>query len=163
MELELPGYRDSQSCCRGTVWPGLSLEVSWGYSATEASYYLWCEPETEASAETKAFLDVNVIVECPNGEEVVTIARLDTAANTDVVSPKLASVLKSNQVQWSAKGGAYVEVCGASTVRPTGFLTVPIAVSSRQLGLPRRLHPSIDASPASWTSRGKMSRRDQVC
>ncbi len=33
-------------------------------------------------AETKAFLDVNVIVECPNGEEVVTIARLDTAANT---------------------------------------------------------------------------------
>ena len=50
MELELPGYRDSQSCCRGTVWPGLSLEVSHGYSATEASYYLWCEPETEASA-----------------------------------------------------------------------------------------------------------------
>ena len=80
-------------------------------------------------------------------EEVATIARLDTAANTDVISPKLASVLKSNQVQWSAKGGAYVEVCGASTVRPTGFLTVPIAVSSRQLGLqvPRRLHLNIDA------------------
>jgi hypothetical protein len=38
-------------------------------------------------AEAKAFLDVNVIVECPNGEEVVTIARLDTAANTDVVVP----------------------------------------------------------------------------
>ncbi len=35
-------------------------------------------------AETKAFLDVNVVVECPNGEEVVTIARLDTA---DVVAP----------------------------------------------------------------------------
>ncbi len=34
-------------------------------------------------------MDVNVVVECPNGEEVVTIARLDTAANTDVVSPKL--------------------------------------------------------------------------
>ena len=33
-------------------------------------------------AETKAFLDVNVVVNCPNGEEVVTIARLDTAANT---------------------------------------------------------------------------------
>jgi hypothetical protein len=39
-------------------------------------------------AETQAFLDVNVVVECPNGEEVVTIARLDTAANTDVVAPK---------------------------------------------------------------------------
>ena len=96
-------------------------------------------------AETKAFLDVNVVVKCPNGEEVVTIARLDTAANTDVVCPKLASVLKSNKVQWSAKGGAYVEVCGASSVRPTGFLVVPIAVSSRQLGLPRRLHLDIDA------------------
>ena len=47
-------------------------------------------------------LDVNVVVEFPNGEEVVTIARLDTAANTDVVSPGLASVLKSNKVQWSA-------------------------------------------------------------
>jgi hypothetical protein len=56
-----------------------------------------------------------------------------------------AGVLKSNQVQWSAKGGAYVEVYGASSVRPTGFLTVPIAVSSRQLGLPRRLHMDIDA------------------
>ena len=96
-------------------------------------------------AETKAFLDVNVVVECPNGEEVVTIARLDTAANTDVISPKLASVLKSNKVQWSAKGGAFVEVCGASSVRPTGFLSVPIAVSSRQLGLPRRLHLTVDA------------------
>jgi hypothetical protein len=96
-------------------------------------------------AETKAFLDVNVVVECPNGEEVVTIARLDTAANTDVVSPKLAGVLKANKVRWAAKGGAYVEVCGASSVRPTGFLTVPIAVSSRQLGLPRRLHLDIDA------------------
>ena len=96
-------------------------------------------------AETKAFLDVNVVVECPNGEEVVTIARLDTAANTDVVSPKLAGVLKRNKVRWAAKGGAYVEVCGASSVRPTGFLTVPIAVSSRQLGLPRRLHLDIDA------------------
>ncbi len=52
---------------------------------------------------------------------MVTIARLDTAANTDAVCPKLASVLKSNKVQWSAKGGAYVEVCGASSVRPTGF------------------------------------------
>ena len=82
-------------------------------------------------AETKAFLDVNVVVECPNGEEVVTTARLDTAANTDVVSPKLATVLKSNKVQWSTKGGAFVEVCGASSVRPTGFLSVPIAVSSR--------------------------------
>ncbi len=90
--------------------------------------------------ETKAFLDVSVVVECPNGEEVVTIARLDTAANTDVVSPKLANVLKSSKLQWSAKGGAFVEVCGASSVRPTGFLTVPIAVSSRQLGLPLRLH-----------------------
>ena len=68
-----------------------------------------------------------------------------TAANTDVVTPKLATVLKSNKVQWSAKGGAFVEVCGASSVRPTGFLTVPIAVSSRQLGLPRRLHLNIDA------------------
>ena len=29
-ELELPSYRDSQSCCRGTVWPGLSLEVKLG-------------------------------------------------------------------------------------------------------------------------------------
>jgi hypothetical protein len=29
-------------------------------------------------AETKAFLDVNVVVESPNGEEIVTIARLDT-------------------------------------------------------------------------------------
>jgi hypothetical protein len=96
-------------------------------------------------AETKAFLDVNVVVECPNGEEVVTIARLDTAANTDVVSPKLATVLKSNKVQWSTKGGAFVEVCGASSVQPTGFLSVPIAVSSRQLGLPRRLHLTIDA------------------
>jgi hypothetical protein len=76
---------------------------------------------------------------------VVTIARLDTAANTDVVSPKLAAVLKSNKVQWSAKGGAFVEVCGASSVRPAGFLSVPIAVSSRQLGLPRRLHLTIDA------------------
>jgi hypothetical protein len=96
-------------------------------------------------AETKAFLDVNVVVECPNGEEVITVARLDTAANTDVVSPKLANVLKSNKVQWSTKGGAFVEACGASSVRPTGFLSVPIAVSSRQLGLPRRLHLSIDA------------------
>jgi hypothetical protein len=96
-------------------------------------------------AETKAFLDVNVVVECPNGEEVVTIARLDTAANTDVVAPKLAAVLKSNKVQWSTKGGAFVEVCGASSVQPTGFLSVPIAVSSRQLGLPRRLHLTIDA------------------
>ncbi len=85
-------------------------------------------------AETKAFLYVNVVFECPNGEEVVTIARLDTAANTDVVSPRLANVLKSNKVQWSAKGGAFVEVCGASSVRPTGFLTVPIAVSSRRGG-----------------------------
>ncbi len=96
-------------------------------------------------AETKAFLYVNVVVECPNGEEVVTIARLDTAANTDVVAPKLANVLKSNKVQWPTKGGAFVEVCGASSVRPTGFLTVPIAVNSRQLGLPRRLHLNIDA------------------
>ncbi len=118
-------------------------------------------------AETKAFLDVNVVVECPNGEEVVTIARLDTAANTDVVSPKLATstVLKLNKVQWSTKGGAFVEVCGASSVQPTGFLSVPIAVtvSSRQLGLPRtrRLHsPSMLAS---WTSRGRTSRRDQAC
>ena len=85
------------------------------------------------TAETKAFLYVNVVGESPNGEEVATIDRLDTAANTDVISPKLASVLKSNQVQWSGNGGAYVEVCGASSVRPTGFLTVPIAVSSRQL------------------------------
>ncbi len=90
-------------------------------------------------AETKAaFLDVGVVVECPNGEEVVTTARLDTAANTDVtvVAPKLASVLfkvEQLKVQWSAKGGAFVEVCGASSVRPSGFLTVPIAVSSRQL------------------------------
>jgi hypothetical protein len=98
-------------------------------------------------AETKALLDVNVVVECPNGEEVVTIARLNTAANTDVVSPKLANVLKSNKVpvQWPAKGGAFVEVCGASSVRPTGFLSVPMAVSSRQLGLPRRLQLNIDA------------------
>jgi hypothetical protein len=78
-------------------------------------------------AETKAFLDVNVVVTCPNGEEVITIARLDTAANTDVVAPKLANVLKSNKVQWSAKGGAFVEVCGASSVRPTGFLSVATA------------------------------------
>ncbi len=85
------------------------------------------------------------MVECPNGEEVVTIARLDTAANTDVVSPRLASVLKLSKVQWSAKGGVFVEVCGASSVRPTGFLTIPIAVSSRQPGLPRRLHLDIDA------------------
>ncbi len=60
-------------------------------------------------AETKALLDLNVVVECPNGEEVVTTARLDTAANTDVVAPKLASVLKSNKVQWSAKGGAFAQ------------------------------------------------------
>jgi hypothetical protein len=112
-------------------------------------------------AETKAFLDVHVVVECPNGEEVVTTARLDTAANTDVVAPKLASVLKLNKVQWSTKGGAFVEVCGASSVRPTGFLSVPIAVSSRQLGLPRRLH--LTSMLASWTSRGRTSRRDQVC
>jgi hypothetical protein len=62
-----------------------------------------------------------------------------------MTAPKLASVLKLNKVQWSTKGGAFVEVCGASSVRPTGFLSVPIAVSSRQLGLPRRLHLSIDA------------------
>ena len=96
-------------------------------------------------AETKAFLDVSVVVECPNGEEIVTIARLDTGANTDVVAPKLAQVLKMNKVPWSTKGGAFVEVCGASSVRPTGFLSVPIAVSARQLGLPRRLHLEIDA------------------
>ena len=71
-------------------------------------------------AETKAFLDVSVVVECPNGEEIVTIARLDTGANTDVVAPKLAQVLKVNKVPWSTKGGAFVEVCGASSVRPTG-------------------------------------------
>jgi hypothetical protein len=61
--------------------------------------------------------------------------------------PKLANVLKLSKVQWSTKGGAFVEVCGASSVRPTGFLSVPVAVSSRQLGIPRRLHLStgIDA------------------
>ena len=59
-------------------------------------------------AETKAFLDVSVVVECPNGEEIVTIARLDTGANTDVVAPKLAQVLKMNKVPWSTKGGAFV-------------------------------------------------------
>jgi hypothetical protein len=73
-----------------------------------------------AIAKEKKFLDVKVKIRCPNGEVVNSIARLDTGANTDVVSPDLAILLKANKVPWSEKGGAYVEVCGASRVRPEG-------------------------------------------
>jgi hypothetical protein len=82
--------------------------------------------------------------------------------DTDQHRPTAAGVLKSNQVQWSANGGAYVEVCGASSVRPTGFLTVPIAVSSRD-NWGFRGGCTWTSMLASWPSRGKMSRRDQAC
>jgi hypothetical protein len=49
------------------------------------------------------------------------------------------------RVPWSEKGGAYVEVCGAGSVRPEGYLCVPLTVSARQLGLFRPLHVDIDA------------------
>ena len=71
--------------------------------------------------------------------------RLDGGANTDVVSPDVAVVLNANKVPWSEKGGAYVEVCGASRVRPEGYLCVPLTVSARQLGLFRQLQVDIDA------------------
>ena len=98
-----------------------------------------------AIAKEKKFLDVKVKIRCPNGEVVNSIARLDTGANTDVVSPNLAVVLKANKVPWSERGGAYVEVCGAGSVRPEGYLCVPLTVSARQLGLFRQLHVDIDA------------------
>ena len=73
-------------------------------------------------AETKAFLDVNVVVECPNGEEVVTTARLDTAANTDVVAPKLANVLKLNKVQCQPRAAHSSRFAGrAQYSRPVSY------------------------------------------
>ena len=98
-----------------------------------------------AIAKEKKFLDVKVKIRCPNGEVVNSTARLDTGANTDVVSPDLAILLKANKVPWSEKGGAYVEVCGASRVRPEGYLCVPLIVGARQLGLFRQLQVDIDA------------------
>ncbi len=50
-----------------------------------------------AIAKEKKFLDVEVKIRCPNGEVVNSIARLGTGANTDVVSPNLAFVLKGEQ------------------------------------------------------------------
>ena len=61
------------------------------------------------------------------------------------MSPDLAILLKANKVPWSEKGGAYVEVCGASRVRPEGYLCVPLTVGARQLGLFRQLQVDIDA------------------
>ncbi len=54
-------------------------------------------------------------------------------------------MLKTNKVPWSEKGGAYGEVCGAGSVRPEGYLCVPLTVSARQRGAFRQLQGDIDA------------------
>ena len=57
----------------------------------------------------------------------------------------MALMLKTNKVPWSEKGGAYGEVCGAGSVRPEGYLCVPLTVSARQRGSFRQLQVDIDA------------------
>jgi hypothetical protein len=50
----------------------------------------------EMIAQEMRSLDVELNVQCPDGVEVKTTARLDTGVNTDVCSPELARVLKQN-------------------------------------------------------------------
>ena len=57
----------------------------------------------------------------------------------------MALMLKTNKVPWSETGGAYGEVCGAGSVRPEGYLCVPLTVSARQRGAFRQLQGDIDA------------------
>jgi hypothetical protein len=64
-----------------------------------------------AIAKEKKFLDVKVKVRCPNGEAANSTARLDTSANTDVVSPDLAILLPVLKSQQSAVVGEGRCVC----------------------------------------------------
>ena len=65
------------------VWPALPNARALGWQLRQPVEWTPTQQRSKTAlnviAETKAFLDVNVVVECPNGEEVTTIARLDTA------------------------------------------------------------------------------------
>jgi hypothetical protein len=54
----------------------------------------------EQIAASGKFLDIELGIECPDGEVVKAMARFDTGSNLDVVDPTMAAVLKKHNIHW---------------------------------------------------------------
>ena len=60
----------------------------------------------EQIAASGNFLDIELGIECPDGEVVKAMARFDTGSNLDVIDPTQAAVtvLKKHTVHWGHEG-----------------------------------------------------------
>lgn len=99
----------------------------------------------EQIAASGKFLDIELGIECPDGEVIKVMARFDTGSNLDVIDPTMAAVLKKHKIHWGHEGGQWVELAGKQHAQVAGSLLLPITITGRQLDLPRRLNFDLEA------------------
>jgi hypothetical protein len=99
----------------------------------------------EQIAASGKFLDIELGIECPDGEVIKAMARFDTGSNLDVIDPTMAAVLKKHKIHWGHEGGQWVELAGKQHAQVAGSLLLPITITGRQLDLPRRLNFDLEA------------------
>ena len=99
----------------------------------------------EQIAASGKFLDIELGIECPDGEVIKAMARFDTGSNLDVIDPTMAAVLKKHKIHWGHEGGQWVELAGKQHAQVAGSLLLPISITGRQLDLPRRLNFDLEA------------------
>ncbi len=54
----------------------------------------------EQIAASGKFLDLELGIECPDGEVTKAMARFDSGSNLDVIDPRVATVLKKHKIHW---------------------------------------------------------------